>query len=260
MTRDEGGPHRLEARGIVLDLDGQRVLDGIDISVREGETLCLLGPSGAGKSMLLRVLVRLHEPTSGEVLLDGGDVCGLEPATLRRRMNLVQQSPAMLEGTVEENLRYGPGLAGIPPEDIGERIRTAIEDASLDESFLFRKAERLSGGERQRVAIARALAMQPDVLLLDEPTASLDPRSRRAVEDTILRLKSERGLTMVIVTHDVEQSLRLGDRTSLLRHGRIIATEASGELLDLLDPEERASYLGELERWDEEHEEVRNDE
>ena len=260
MAEEGEEGYALEVRGLVLDLEGRRVLDGVDICVRRGETLCLLGPSGAGKSMLLRTLVRLHEPTSGTVVLEGRDVCELDPTALRRRMNLVQQSSAMLEGTVEENLRYGPELAGVPPTEIGERIGTALEDASLDGGFLFRRAEKLSGGEKQRVAIARSLAMRPDILLLDEPTVALDPRSRRTVEDTILRLKDERGMTMVIVTHDVEQSMRLGDRTALLRRGKVIAVESSDALLDRLDPEDRTSYLGELERWDEEHEEVQADE
>jgi putative ABC transport system ATP-binding protein len=248
MAKDEGRHLKLEVRDLVLDLRGRRVLDGLDMEVREGETLCVVGPSGAGKSMLLRTLVRLTEPTGGSILLDGRSIEQMDVEVLRRSVNMVQQQPAMLEGTVEENLRFGPELAGVPEEEIGSRIRDAIADASLDERFLARRADRLSGGERQRVAIARAHAMRPEVLLLDEPTTALDPRTTRSVEDAIVGLKKTRKFTMVIVTHDVEQSQRLGDRTMLLRRGKVVAVGESKGLIDRLEPEDRARYLGELKR------------
>ena len=226
------------------------MLDLVDLGVSKGETLCILGPSGAGKSMFLRTVVRLHEHTSGEVLLDGDSIFKISPQDLRRRVAFVPQSPAMLDGSVEQNLRFGLDLAGVPREEADSRIKEALKDASLDEGFLTRTALKLSGGERQRVAIARAHAMCPEVLLLDEPTAALDPRTTRTVEDAILRLKSERGFTMVIVTHDVEQSKRLGDRTVLMREGRVIAVGDSDTIIDDLDPKERNRYLGELEKWE----------
>ncbi len=244
---------KLEVRGLVLDLDGRRVLDRVDLTVHEGETLCILGGSGAGKSVLLRTLVRLHEPTSGRVMLDGRPVSELEPSVLRRRVNLVQQSPAMLEGTVEENLRFGLALAGVPAGEAEGRVSAALEAAALEPSFLGRRAERLSGGERQRVAIARAHALRPEVLLLDEPTAALDPRRTRDVERAVLRLSDDPAFTLVVVTHDVEQAARLGDRTVLLRLGRVVAEGDSDTVMDTMDPGERGLYLGELEQWEEEH-------
>jgi putative ABC transport system ATP-binding protein len=253
------GNVKMEIRGLALTLGGRQVLQGIDLVLREGETLCIVGASGAGKSMLLRTIVRLHKATEGEVILDGDSTKSLGMEELRRRVNLVPQQPAMLEGTVEENLRFGPDLAGIPVSVLGKRIRTAMEDACLDEGFLFRRADRLSGGERQRVAIARAHAMRPEVLLLDEPTAALDPRMTHEVEKAILRLKEERGFTMMVVTHDVDQASRLGDRTVLLRRGRVVATGDSATLLDELDPEERARYMGELAKWREDGEEAMDD-
>ncbi len=243
---------KLEVRGLTLELDGREVLDGIDLNVRAGETLVLLGPSGAGKSMLLRTIVRLTPVTGGQVLLDGQSVEEVAPEELRRRVNLVQQGPAMLEGTVGENLRFGPELAGVPEDEVRSRIERALADACLDEGFLERNAERLSGGERQRVAIARAHAMRPEVLLLDEPTAALDPRTTHEVEQAILRMKGAGMFTLVVVTHDLEQAKRLGDRTVLLRLGRVVAEGPSDTLLESLDPEEKGLYLGELERWREE--------
>jgi putative ABC transport system ATP-binding protein len=249
-TREDG--YKLEVLGLSLELEGRRVLDGIDLGVREGETLVLLGPSGAGKSMLLRAVVRLTPITAGQVLLDGRHVEGLPPEELRRRVNLVPQDPAMLEGSVEENLRFGLDLAGIVDREVPDRIAVALEDAGLDEGFLDRRADRLSGGERRRVAIARAHALRPEVLILDEPTAALDPRTTRQVEEAIRRLKAAGRFTLVVVTHDVEQAKRLGDRTVLLRLGRVVAEGASATILDGLDPEEKGQYLGELERWREE--------
>jgi len=244
---------KLEVRRLVLELDGRRVLDRVDIAIHEGETLCILGGSGAGKSMLLRTVVRLQEPTSGQVFLDGVPVSDLEPSVLRRRVNLVPQSPAMLEGTVEDNLRFGLSLAGVGDGEAKGRVSAALEAAALEPSFLGRRAERLSGGERLRVAIARAHALRPEVLLLDEPTAALDPRRTREVERAVLRLRDDPAFTLVVVTHDVDQATRLGDRTVLMRLGRVVAEGGSDTVMDTMDPGERGLYLGELEHWDEEH-------
>lgn len=248
MSHHGEGGYKLEVRDLSLEMEGGTILDSVNLGIQEGEAFCILGGSGAGKSMLLRTLVRLHEPTTGEVFLDGSTICDLDPSDLRRRVSLVQQSPAMLEGTVEENLMFGLRLADVPEEEARTRVREAMTRASLDPSFLDRRAEKLSGGERQRVAIARAYAIRPQVLLLDEPTAALDPRTTREVERAILGLKEAANLTMVIVTHDIEQARRLGDRTILLRRGRVVAEGDSASLLEDLDPEERARYLGELDK------------
>jgi ABC-type methionine transport system ATPase subunit len=250
-----GSGHKLEVKGITLELDGSRILDGVDLLVAVGETVCILGGSGAGKSMLLRTIVRLHEPTAGEVLLEGTSNCDMDPSTLRRRVCLVQQAPAMLEGTVEDNLRFGLDLLGLGPDEIADRTERALGVAALDPSFLSRRADKLSGGERQRVAIARAYALRPEVLLLDEPTAALDPRRTRDVEEAIMGLRREGRLTLVVVTHDPDQARRLGDRTVLMRRGRVVAEGASKTLMEELDAEERYQYLGELEQWQKEHEE-----
>jgi ABC-type methionine transport system ATPase subunit len=251
----EGHVHKLEISDLSLELDGRTILEKISLDVHHGETVCILGGSGAGKSMLLRTIVRLHEPTMGNILLDGKPVTSMDPSTLRRRVSLVQQSPAMLEGTVEENIRFGLELAGAEPEMIKERIAASLKASALDESFLGRRAEKLSGGERQRVAIARAHALCPEAFLLDEPTAALDPRRTMEVERAIQSLKGEADFMMIIVTHDMEQARRLGDRTVLMSRGRIIAEGDSGSLLEDLDPEVRARYMGELAYIEHEHKE-----
>jgi putative ABC transport system ATP-binding protein len=247
MSHHGEGHYKLEVRDLTLELEGKRILDGVVMGIQEGESFCILGGSGAGKSMLLRSIVRLHEPSDGEILLDGSTICNLTPSDLRRRVNLVQQSPAMLEGTIEDNLMFGLELAGVEAGEARVRAGEALSVAAMDPSFLDRRADKLSGGERQRVAIARAYALRPEVILLDEPTAALDPRRVREVESAILDLKKASTVTMVIVTHDIEQARRLGDRTILLRRGMVVAEGDSSTLLEDLDPEERARYLGELE-------------
>src|SRR3954447_2057956 len=158
----------LTVEQLEVRLAGRVVLSGVGLTVERGEVVTVEGRSGVGKSTLLRSVVRLVEPVSGRIALDGQDVTGLDARLLRRRVGLVAQAPVMLPGTVAENLRYA-NAAGTP-----EALARALAAAGLDASFAARHAAELSGGERARVAVARALARGPEVLLLDEPTAALD--------------------------------------------------------------------------------------
>ncbi len=191
------------------------MLEGLDLEIGAGAT-AILGPSGAGKSTLLRLLNRLADPDSGCVLLHGEDVRSLDPLELRRRACLVPQLPALLSGSVADNVRYGPGLCG--READAERY---LELAGLAADYAPREAERLSVGEQQRVMLARALALEPEVLLLDEPTSALDERTQAGVEATIARLVAELGVSAVFVTHDRGQARRLAGRTVELAAGRV---------------------------------------
>jgi putative ABC transport system ATP-binding protein len=163
----------------------------------------VLGPSGSGKSTLLRLLNRLADPDRGSVRFHGEDVCSLDPLELRRRAVLVPQLPAPLPGSVADNVRYGPGLLGRQTDPVGP-----LEQAGLDATFGEREAARLSVGEQQRVMLARALALEPEVLLLDEPTAALDERAKEGVELTLARLPC----SIVLVTHERAQAERLAQR------------------------------------------------
>jgi ABC-type iron transport system FetAB ATPase subunit len=178
------------------------VLRHLTLAIEPGAT-AILGPSGCGKSTLLRLLNRLADPDRGSVRFHGDDVRALDPLELRRRAVLVPQLPAPLPGSVADNVRYGPGLRGEHPDPV-----RPLELAGLDASYAERDAARLSVGEQQRVMFARALALDPEVLLLDEPTAALDDETKAGVERTLGSLPC----ATVLVTHDRGQAGRLAER------------------------------------------------
>ncbi|HZB78197.1 MAG TPA: ATP-binding cassette domain-containing protein [Solirubrobacteraceae bacterium] len=182
-------------------------LSGISLTLRGGELTALAGPSGVGKTSLLRAIVRLDEPAGGRVVVDGRDARELDPRALRRRVGFVAQSPAMLPGTVRDNLAYA--LAA--PEERGP-LAEALRATGLPPELLHRDAHRLSGGEQARVAVARALTRDPGALLLDEPTAALDPDATATVE-RLLGALAARGLALLVVTHDATQAERIADHT-----------------------------------------------
>ncbi|MBN2205633.1 MAG: ATP-binding cassette domain-containing protein [Thermoleophilia bacterium] len=216
--------------------EGQRIVDAVSFFVIQGGVFTVVGPSGSGKSTLLRAVVRLIEPDAGRVLLDGRDVTALPVAELRRRVGLVFQRPAMFEGTVADNVLYGPRLRRECPERDGPEARDLavplLERVGLPADFAGKPADELSGGEAQRVALARALANRPEVLLLDEPTSSLDPTASRRIEELLAALAESTDLTFVFVTHDLHQARRIGDHGLLLVEGRVVE---QGRLPGMLD-------------------------
>jgi putative ABC transport system ATP-binding protein len=178
------------------------VLRDLSLAIEPGAT-AVVGPSGCGKSTLLRLLNRLADPDEGSVRFHGEDVRGLDPLELRRRAVLVPQLPAPLPGTVADNICCGPALRGEDIDPLGP-----LAQAGLDASYAERDAARLSVGEQQRVMLARALALGPEVLLLDEPTAALDERAKRGVEETLAGLRC----STLLVTHERAQAERLAQR------------------------------------------------
>jgi tungstate transport system ATP-binding protein len=198
---------------------GQQVLDIPALTVRRGEILALIGPSGAGKSTLLRLLNFLESPASGEIRFDGQAVNGQAPLPLRRQVTTVFQTPALLERSVAANVAYGLGLRG-------EKLAAASLQAWLSRLGLAglekRRPQQLSMGEAQRVALARALVIRPVALLLDEPTANLDPYNVGLIEEIVRQENEATGMTVVLVTHNVFQARRLAHRTALLLNGRLV--------------------------------------
>jgi putative ABC transport system ATP-binding protein len=193
------------------------VLRGLDARLPEGAS-CVAGPSGSGKSTLLRLLNRLSDPAAGRVLYRGEDVRELEPLALRREVMLVPQLPALIEGSVADNVRFAARL-GARQGDV-ERV---LDLAGLDASYADRDAAKLSVGEQQRAMLARALVGEPRVLLLDEPTSALDEGARAAVEGTLRDLRERLDISTVLVTHDLEQARRMADWVVRVEEGRAVA-------------------------------------
>jgi putative ABC transport system ATP-binding protein len=200
-------------------LDKKPVLNGINLDIKKGEIISLVGPSGSGKSTLLRCLNRLIELDEGSIIFDKKDFKLFQPAEIRRSLILVQQESVMFEGSVIDNIGFGPRLIG--NNDIKHLIK-CMKDAGLSDDFANKNAEKLSGGEKKRVALARALALKPSVLLLDEPTAGVDPKNMSKVENTIVNFSKNLGLTVVWVTHDVSQAKRVSNRIANLKDGKVI--------------------------------------
>jgi putative ABC transport system ATP-binding protein len=215
-----------ELRDVVVVREGREVLRGLSTRLPEGAS-CVAGPSGCGKSTLLRLLNRLTDPRRGEVGYRGRDVRELEVLSLRREVCLVPQLPALLEGSVADNVRYGAGLAGRDQD-----LDRVLGLAGLDPGYAERDSSRLSVGEQQRVMLARALALEPRVLLLDEPTSALDAEARGAVEETLYELRERLEISIVLVTHDFGQARRLADWVVRLDAGRVVAEGPARELIE----------------------------
>jgi len=199
----------IQVRDLRVTLAGRRVLDGVALSVPCSQVTGLLAPSGAGKSTLLRACVRLVEADAGSITLGGEDILALDARVLRRRVGFVAQSPAMLPGSVADNLRHG--VDGLGDDELHEALRAA----SLDPAFAGRTARELSGGERARVALARALTRGPRLLLLDEPTAALDGAAAARIGQTLRGLR-DRGLGICVATHDERFAETWADRRERL--------------------------------------------
>ncbi|SBT48926.1 ABC transporter ATP-binding protein [Micromonospora auratinigra] len=215
------------AASITLDGIGKRYPDGteavrkLSLDVAAGELVVLIGPSGCGKSTVLRMINRLIEPTAGRILLGDDDVTRVDPVALRRRIGYVIQNVGLFpHQTVATNVATVPGLLGWSRARTRERVDELLELVGLEPAqFGRRYPHELSGGQRQRVGVARALAADPVVLLMDEPFSAVDPIVRTRLQEEFLRLQAEVRKTIVLVTHDLDEAVRLGDRIAVLSEG-----------------------------------------
>jgi osmoprotectant transport system ATP-binding protein len=200
------------------------------LEVSEGETAVLVGPSGSGKTTILRMINRLIEPTSGTILVEGLDVASVAVVELRRRIGYVIQSIGLMpHRTVAQNIATVPRLLGWDRERTRERVAGLAAMLELDPELLDRFPSELSGGQRQRVGVARALGADPPVMLMDEPFGAVDPIVRTHLQDQLLNLQSRIRKTIVLVTHDVEEAMKLGDRIAIINRGGVLEQYASPE-------------------------------
>jgi osmoprotectant transport system ATP-binding protein len=203
-------------------------VDDLTLRVEPGETCVLVGPSGSGKTTAMRMVNRMVELTSGDVLIDGRSVRDQPPAELRRRIGYVIQHVGLFpHRTALQNIATVPELLGWPRERIRRRARELADLVGLDASLADRYPAQLSGGQRQRVGVARALAADPPLMLMDEPFGALDPITRDRLQGEFERLKERLSATIVFVTHDIDEAIRLGDRIAVLRQGGVLAQYAT---------------------------------
>ena len=211
---------------------GTVAVDSLDLEVPGGQTMVLVGPSGCGKTTTLRMINRLIDPSSGRILLDGQDIQQSNPATLRRGIGyVIQQAGLFPHKTIEDNIGTVPLLLGWKKGKARDRARELMTLVGLDDDLARRYPYQLSGGQQQRVGVARALAADPPVLLMDEPFSAVNPIVRATLQDELLRLQAELHKTVVLVTHDVEEAIKVGDQVAIFRPGGKIAQLDSPERL-----------------------------
>ncbi len=214
----------LAARGVTVEREGRRIVDAASVALDAAETITIAGPSGCGKSTLLRAIAMLVPATSGEVLYEGRAIGEVGVTEYRRRVAYVPQSPAMFEGTIADNVRAGPRFRGVEIGD--DDVRALLRRVGLDDALATRPAAEVSGGERLRAALARALANEPRVLLLDEPTAALDPAAASVILD-LLRALASAGTALLVVTHVEAHAAHLGGRAYEMRAGALAEAKAN---------------------------------
>ncbi|MFE7316715.1 betaine/proline/choline family ABC transporter ATP-binding protein [Streptomyces sp. NPDC057555] len=226
--------------------DGTTAVDDLSFEVGEGELVTLVGPSGCGKTTTMMMVNRLIDPTSGRIFVDGADVSGVDPVRLRRRIGyVIQQTGLFPHRTVLDNTATVPVLTGWKRARARERAAELLDLVGLDPAvYGSRYPDQLSGGQRQRVGVARALAADPPVLLMDEPFGAVDPVVRDRLQKEFLRLQAEMHKTVLLVTHDIEEAIRLGDRIAVYGAGRIEQFDTPAQVLGAPATSYVAEFVG----------------
>ncbi|WOF15322.1 ABC transporter ATP-binding protein [Methanoplanus sp. FWC-SCC4] len=231
--------------GLYKKFGEKQVLNGVDLEIKKGEVFTIIGPSGQGKSTLLRIMNLLETPTSGSVIFDGKDLFegGRVSVDMKRRMGMVFQNPTAFNMNVFDNVALGLKYRGLKKAEIKEKVEEALLEIGLS-GYEKRLAKTLSGGEMQRVSLARAIVTEPDILFMDEPTASLDPVNTEKIEDLIHYYNKEKGITIVMSTHDLMQGQRLADRIGVMIEGVFYQKGTPDEVFSKPANESVARFIG----------------
>ncbi|MCC5912078.1 MAG: betaine/proline/choline family ABC transporter ATP-binding protein [Clostridiaceae bacterium] len=224
----------IEFKKVSKSYDGKtNVIEGLDLKINSGELVILIGESGSGKTTTMKMINRLHEPTSGIISIDGKNIMDINPIELRRNIGYVIQKVGLFPHmTIKENIELIPYLQNWDKEKRAARARELLELVDLDPDIYINKyPHELSGGQQQRIGVARALAVNPDVILMDEPFSALDPITREQLQEELLKLQDELQKTIVFVTHDMDEALKLGDRIAVMKDGRVIQFDTPENIL-----------------------------
>ena len=223
----------VELREVTKRYGDTVAVDHLSLTAPAGRICVLIGPSGCGKTTSLRMVNRLIEPTSGEILIDGQNVLREDPTQLRRRIGyVIQQVGLFPHRTIGENVATVPELLGWPVARIRARVEELLSLIGFDPARMRdRYPAQLSGGERQRVGVARAMAAEPPLMLMDEPFGAVDPIVRERLQNEFLSLQRAQGITVIFVTHDIDEAIKLGDRVAIMRAGKLVQFAPPGELL-----------------------------
>ena len=235
----------IEIRNVLIQRNGRDTLKIDSLDIKRGETLAVVGPNGAGKSTLLLALASLLKPTAGEVIFNGSQLAGLGDLEYRRRISFVFQDPLLLDMTVEQNIALGLKFRNTPKEEIHARVWRWIKHLGI-ESLAKRRAGQLSGGEAQRVSLARAFVLEPELLLLDEPFAALDPPTRARLLEDLSALLAEDHRTAVFVTHNLNEAAKLSHRIAVIVNGMLRQVGTAKQIKSRPADETVKAFLQEL--------------
>lgn len=226
--------------------DGTEAVSNLSFDVPEGDLLTLVGPSGCGKTTTMRMVNALVEPTAGEIYVDGEPLTERDPIELRRDVGYVIQEVGLFDHmSVGENVGIVPDIVGWDDDRIDDRVDELVDLVQLPPDSREKYPSELSGGQRQRVGVARALAAEPDILLMDEPFGALDPITREELQDEFLGIQEQLDVTIVFVTHDVDEALKMGDRVAVLRDGELVQMDTPRSILSAPKNEFVESFIGE---------------
>lgn len=242
----------IEFRHVSKDFHGKVVLSDISMEIPTGELTVLIGPSGCGKTTTLKMINRLLSPSSGEIWIDGKNIETLDKVQLRRRIGyVIQQGGLFPHMTIRENIEIIARLANGDPQAISRKTDQLMEMVDLDPAeYLDRYPTELSGGQQQRIGVIRALANDPEVVLFDEPFSALDPVTRSSLQDELVSMHEKMGKTMVFVTHDMDEAIKIADRICIMRNGHILQFDTPEQILKHPADDFIASFVGTERIWD----------
>ena len=236
----------IEIKNVTKIYDGIRAVNQLNLTVRDGEIFVLLGSSGCGKSTTLNMINRLIEPTEGNIYIDGKDIKDFKPEILRRSIGYVVQGTGLFPNmTVGQNIGIVPKMLKWNSQEIKRRVKELLEMLGLDpDKYVKKYPHQLSGGEAQRIGVARALAANPGILLMDEPFGAVDPINRANLQNEFMKLQKKLHTTVVLVTHDIGEAMKMGDRIALMDQGKLQGVGTPRELLCNKDNQFICEFMG----------------